>query len=825
MHTFFHRSPWLLVLLLSATLRDSASAEDKPADLVLGDCLVLRPVGRYTRSPLHQDALEAEIVAGRWKTPKEGDRLSLPDGGAAIWEKASAAKDGALEHPALRGGYVHWKVETQARAMRLLEASGHGMVYLNGQPRTGDPYSNGIVRLPVALKAGVNDLLFHVGRGRLQARLVTPAAPVLLDPRDSTLPDLLHGAKTQPWAAVVVINASDKPLQGATLRASLDKGDPVATPVPTLPPVSQRKVGFRVPSGPLPMADSVALEVQLEEKKDDKPVRLDSVKFVLGVRKPTQGHKRTFLSGIDGSVQYYAVIPAQRKDGDAQPGLVLTLHGAAVEATGQAACYAPKSWCHVVAPTNRRPFGFDWEDWGRLDAMEVLDLAAEELRTDPLRTYLTGHSMGGHGTWHLGVTFPDRFAAIAPSAGWVSFWSYTGAPKPDLSSSLQAILSRATTPSDTLALVRNTAPRGVYILHGDADDNVPVEQARTMRQQLGGFHADFAYYERPGAGHWWGNACVDWPPLLEFLQQHKLPETGQVRQIDFRTASPGVSARSHWATIEAQVRPLLLSTIQLHWDSAKRRFSGKTDNVARLSLDVSHFKADSPLNIELDDTKLEKVPWPAERVLRLRRVGDGWIVADRFDATHKGPRRYGPFKEAFRNRMVLVYGTKGSAEENAWSYARARFDAETFWYRGNGSVDLVADVDFDPAKERDRNVILYGHSESNVVWKGLLAGSPVQVKRGMVQIDTHQDTGEDLACLFVRPRPGSEVGLVGVVSASGLAGMRLTERLPVFVSGIGYPDCLVLGGETLTKGATGVRAAGYFGPDWGVPSGEFYWRK
>ena len=22
----------------------------------------------------------------------------------------------------------------------------------------------------------------------------------------------------------------------------------------------------------------------------------------------------------------------------------------------------------VVAPTNRRPFGFDWQDWGRLDA-------------------------------------------------------------------------------------------------------------------------------------------------------------------------------------------------------------------------------------------------------------------------------------------------------------------------------------------------------------------------------------------------------------------------------------------------------------------------
>lgn len=26
-------------------------------------------------------------------------------------------------------------------------------------------------------------------------------------------------------------------------------------------------------------------------------------------------------------------------------------------------------------PTNRRPYGFDWEDWGRMDALEVLEVA------------------------------------------------------------------------------------------------------------------------------------------------------------------------------------------------------------------------------------------------------------------------------------------------------------------------------------------------------------------------------------------------------------------------------------------------------------------
>ena len=95
--------------------------------------------------------------------------------------------------------------------------------------------------------------------------------------------------------------------------------------------------------------------------------------------------------------------------------------------------------------------------------------------------------------------------------------------EPNLKSPVDRLLARATAPSDTLALVRNTSRLGVYVLHGDADDNVPVGQARQMRKVLGEFHPDFAYHEQPGAGHWWGPACVNWPPLFAFLEERTLP--------------------------------------------------------------------------------------------------------------------------------------------------------------------------------------------------------------------------------------------------------------------------------------------------------------
>jgi hypothetical protein len=316
---------------------------------------------------------------------------------------------------------------------------------------------------------------------------------------------------------------------------------------------------------------------------------------------------------------------------------------------------------------------------------------------------------------------------------------------------------------------------------------------------------------------------MDWPPLMEFLSRHTLPKTEEVRQIDFTTASPGVSPRCHWAMIENQLHPLRPSTVHLTRDANKRHISGTTDNVARLTLTLSGLGAGTGLTLELDGQKLTLPTTPSDGSLHLHRQGDRWETG-LAPAGDKCASRYGPFKDVFRNRVVFVYGTQGTAAETAWALAKARFDAEVFWYRGNAAVEVVPDTAFTADRDRDRNVVLYGHSESNGAYKALLEGSPVQVRRGAVRIGEREEKGDGLGCLFLRPRPGSDRALVGVVSGSGLTGMRLTDRLSYFISGVGYPDCLVLGPEVLAGGNDGVHAAGFFGNDWGVKSGEWVWK-
>ncbi len=954
---------FLTIVPVSPVMYGRAAEESRAAAVpaIPDEALVIRAVGRPMRSGFFADPVAAQVLGGTWAAPKNGEQVPLP-GGAATWEKAAVGKDGILTHDGLAGGYAYFAVRALARRVMVLEASGHLMVYVNGEPRVGDVYGKGYVRVPVLLHAGTNDLLFHVGgrnpAGRLRARLRpvvdnydidplaeassraldaayhygqskpgtfgweanrgsvraflqvfrdgnselealsdavhrgwgdvartyddpvyqtkpekkanrlkladTPyrslpedekekdrvvarallqairgdppsvrgvAADALLNPADMLLPDLIAGDDGAVWGAVVVLNVTERPLTGLALRTRCAGADAVTTPLPPLPPLSLRKYGcrFRGPAGAVSGTCDAEVALLAGGARE-----VDTARVRLAVRHPDESHKRTFLSDIDGSVQYYALNPARPvARGGPAPALFLTLHGADVEATGQAAAYEAKTWGHLVAPTNRRPYGFDWEDWGRIDALEVLHRAKELLHTDPQRTYLTGHSMGGHGVWHLGVTYPAEFAAIGPSAGWISFWTYVHGPRPEAADPVDALLHRATSPTDTLSLAHNTAQEGVYILHGEKDDNVPVGQARAMQQLLAGFHHDFVYHEQPGAGHWWdaspepGTDCVDWAPMFDFFARHVIPRPDAVRQVDFTTASPGVSARCFWATVEAQQEGLKLSTVHVRSDPGLRRFTGTTENVARLSLDVGQLQPGRPVGVELDGQKIDAVAWPEQgtRVWLERKARKWSALRAEPPPSLKGPERCGPFRSVFGNHVQFVYGTKGTAAENAAAFARARYDAETFWYRGNASVEVVPDTAFEPAKERDRNVVLYGNADTNGAWQALLGDSPVQVLRGAITVGDRREKGDDLGCLLIRPRPGSDRAGVGAVAGTGVAGLRLTEVLPYFSSGVAYPDWLVVGPEVLTEGGAGVRGTGYFGVDWGLDVGQTAWRK
>ncbi len=819
-----------MIPLIALTCLVSAPQEPIPITEVLS----VESLGVRRRSAVYTDALEARLVRGTFEPPSEGDTIASITGAERTWTRQQAGEDGWFKGGAFRGGWAWAELEVPVSGAWRLNARGHSMVFVDGQPRAGDVYALGKTRIPLALEAGTHQFLFRCGRGRLTATLEPAPGAVYLEEKDRTLPDVVRGEGGTLLMGLIVANAGESVARGYRALVTTPDGVTTATELPSLHASSMRKCTIAVQVPEELEGDQLQLSLQLEAS-DGSDVG-EALELTLPIRDPYAKHQRTFLSEIDGSVQYFAVTPPPAEP-EVIPALILTLHGAGVEARGQANAYGQKEWAYIVAPTNRRPFGFDWEDWGRWDTIEVLERAQELFWTDPRRTYLTGHSMGGHGVWQVGAQFPGRFAAIAPSAGWCDFWSYAGGGTFDVEDPLGPMMTRAANASRTGLLIDNYRGVGVYVLHGEADDNVPVREARAMRTKLAEFHSNFAYYERPGAGHWWGSACVDWPPLMAFLQENTLPAPWTELEVEFTTVSPAANSTSRWLSVEAQERWLEPSRARARLKPDDYVLELELENVTRVAIDLAALSMprdekdaplpeDGELRVKLGQQELQVRYGSADATLRLARGADGlWSEVDSLSPGHKHPERCGPFKDAFRRRMVFVYGTAGTPEENAWAFQKARYDHETWRYRGNGAVDVLADVDFEPEDHPDRNVILYGNADTNSAWSRVLEEEAFDLRRGRLRVGERTLEGDDLALLAVHPRKDSDSASVAVIGGTGLPGCRATTGLPYFVSGVAYPDWTVIGAELSSEGLGGVRGAGFFGPDWDTGTGaEAAWR-
>ena len=83
----------------------------------------------------------------------------------------------------------------------------------------------------------------------------------------------------------------------------------------------------------------------------------------------------------------------------------------------------------VVMPQSPRGAWWGTPEIERM-ALAALDAAVAEFGGDPERTYLTGLSLGGYGTWALAFRYPERFAALVPVCGGITT-SRTRMPVPD----------------------------------------------------------------------------------------------------------------------------------------------------------------------------------------------------------------------------------------------------------------------------------------------------------------------------------------------------------------------------------------------------------
>lgn len=726
-----------------------------------------------SNDPVH-DALES----GSFKMPDVG-----VDNTGVEWEEFwELGENGVIASVDSGLLYAVAEVYTGDPMSLIIRADTVFRVYLNGSPLPGDVYHSRRLRIPFRTIAGTNQIVVQAFAGRNVPEITFESVPdeVYFNMNDTITPDLLVGDDSEQYVGLPVLNLSGEPAFDVAARiVESETFEATELVYPSLAANAVTQVAFRlVPTAPFEEAETtVTARVHLESLSFDYAYEFD---IDLNVISADSHYRRTFRSQVDNSAQYYGVAPPTDFDPEHEYGLVLSLHGAGVQAIGQASAYSRKDWTFIVAPTNRRPFGFDWEAWGRLDGIEVLEHAMESYPIDPERVYVAGHSMGGHGTWQLGVLFPGRFAVVAPSAGWESFQSYTGRP---LSS---GAFGRAQASSSTINYLSNLANRGVYIIHGSADDNVPVREGRDMATACEGVVDDMVYHEEPGAGHWWdgdasaGADCVDWPPLFDFMYERQLDPYEM--DFQFTTPSPWVNAEHSFVTIRSASDPYEDCTVVSQLEGSTVIVT--TTNVRSLVVNADPLGDDGVTALIIDGETYDSV--------------EGSIAVGPQDG--KRPDVHGPFNQVFHRPFCFAYPDSGTDAYR--DYAAFLLSNWSFIGNGHGCALPVSRLTDDIRAEN--NIIYLGIPLDEIPTENVF---PFDWSGGdtiMLGSASHQDS----AALFVFPEGERLSAAIFATPGSEY----LFYRLQPFTSSFVAPDYLVWADE-------GATAAGFFDGEWDYEPG------
>jgi predicted peptidase len=207
---------------------------------------------------------------------------------------------------------------------------------------------------------------------------------------------------------------------------------------------------------------------------------LDRHVVVTGVRYPYQVY---VPSAYDASRAWPAVLFLHGAGERGSDGLLQTEVG-----IGTAIRRNPARFPAIVVMP-QAPLESFWAGLPGDAALAALDRTCEELNVDRERVYLTGLSMGGHGSWMLGYNHAARFAAMLVICGFVG----------DRPNRPSVVPSGPGTHYERVAARLKDVP--IWIVHGEADIAVSVVESRRMFDALRAAGADVHYTELPGTNH------------------------------------------------------------------------------------------------------------------------------------------------------------------------------------------------------------------------------------------------------------------------------------------------------------------------------------
>lgn len=411
-------------------------------------------------------------------------------------------------------------------------------------------------------------------------------------------------------------------------------------------------------------------------------------------------------SQMDGSLQPYGVFIPNPSDKDSPRPILFMGHGAGGRTSIPSASSNPQKWIldnekdWIVVNLDAR--GPQANNQGQFDVFDVIrDLGeAEGYTLDHDRFYMTGGSLGGSDTYRMGLRYPDLWAAIAPQTGWTDyreFWPhyYEHSDKDtvlrrsmfegfygdldtrnnihNMTYFVDPVLEPMLETASPLWYAKNGmhVPAFIMSCHDDTTNlRMNQEQVRDVYIANGYEHV---FKQEPG-----GHSCAvrDWTELLPWFDAHvrvtnPLVATYTTNSLQYNKAYwlqlDGFVVEKEWATLTASID-----------EESRQSIDVTTENLSQFTLklnDALIADMDAEIVVTINGepyTVFPSVSLTFSAVFDENNTLIGWDSNSIAGGLVKKNGLSGPFSDAFFSPFVVVYGTQGSAEENAASLRAAQ---------------------------------------------------------------------------------------------------------------------------------------------------------
>jgi dienelactone hydrolase len=477
---------------------------------------------------------------------------------------------------------------------------------------------------------------------------------------------------------------------------------------------------------------------------------------------------RGYHSRVDGSAQPYAVtLPADYgKDANKRWRVDVVLHGRNQTLTEvgfirtHSGKPAPAGLGHVrIDIFGRGNNAYRWA--GETDVFEAIDsffaderAAGRERLPDPARVVLRGFSMGGAGTWHLGLHYPDRWCVIGPGAGFTTTHGYAAKLPNPLPPHQEACLRiyDAVDYAENAFNVPIVAYSGAKDKQKAAADNIErlLEKHKLSMTHLiapGVEHQFPPAWQAKADAHWSKHAergLAEYPPRVKFVTYTmKYPGCMWVELL-------GMERHYHKASVDAR--------------REEQGFTVTTQNVRVLHLLLPKGTM-QPQQVRIDGQELTAKPWTLggdRGHLYLEKRDGAWhsvlpqrLVTDRQQRPQKITGLQGPIDDAFTDGFLCVRGTGKPWHDATEQYARAnlkRFQPEWSKYL-RGDLPIKDDVDVTNEDIATKNLILFGDPASNAIIAQVVDRLPLRWTRDTVALAGQEGASAEHVPVLIHPSP------------------------------------------------------------------------